>query len=143
MRFCKNSFDFWLSRENYKLQKESCDKNFCLSSNPAHIGLKQKLIPCILFNLNNILALCCKTGGKLRKKMNNCPKMTFFASKYFFLLDCSRLFFKLYMVWKMHSIQHEQYKMSLNTIILLNVRFHPSNWQKWQNFTFRFFPKKN
>ena len=78
------SFDFWLSRENYKLRKESCDNFFCFSSNPAQIGLKLKLIPCIFFILNNILALCCKTGGKLRKKMKNCPKMPFFASKYFF-----------------------------------------------------------
>ena len=44
------SFDFLLSRENYKLRKESCDKIFCFSSNPAQIGLKLKLIPCIFLS---------------------------------------------------------------------------------------------
>ena len=109
------SFDFWLSRENYKLRKESCD-NFFFVFRPIRLKLvlDWSLYHVSFFILNNILALCCKTGGKLRKKMKNFPKMPFFASKYFFLLDGSRLFFKLYMVWKMHSIQHEQYKMSLN-----------------------------
>ena len=94
------------------------------------------------FILNNILALCCKTGGKLRKKMKNCPKMPFFASKYFFLLDGSRLFFKLYMVWNMHSIQHEQYKMSLNYHHLAKCSFSSFKLAKMAKFDFLIFSKK-
>ena len=130
-------FYFWA--KNYKLRNESCDKFFCFSSNPAQIGLKLKLIPCIFFILNNILALCCKTGGKLRKKMKNRPKMPFFASKYFFLLDGSRLFFKLYMVWNMHSIQHEQYKMSLNYHHLAKCSFSSFKLAKMAKFYFLIF----
>ena len=74
--------------------------------------------------------------------MKNHPKMPFFASKYFFLLDGSRLFFKLYMIWNMHSIHHEQYKMSLNYHHLAKCSFSSFKLAKMAKFYFSIKKKK-